>query len=217
MFNVLQKTAAGGAALAAVGALLAPAPAAAQSYYGDRYDRPYDQCRYDRTSRTGSGAIIGGGLGAVAGSQLAARGRRTEGSILGAVVGGLIGGAVGNNASGNCYGDNYRYDDRYDRYDSRYDNSDRYRDDAYAYDRYQDDRYDDRYDRYDDRYSSGGYAAYTAPRYDRSYSYDSYYSSDSGYRYGNGYSDGYSSQCRTVTTTTRDWNGRLVTHYRQVC
>jgi len=149
MFNVLQKTAAGGAALAAVAAILAPAPAMAQSsYYGDRYDRPYDQCRSDRTSRTGSGAIIGGGLGAVAGSQLAARGRRTEGSVLGAVVGGLIGGAVGNNASGNCYGDDYRYDDRNDRYDSRYDTSDRYRDDRY-------DRYSD--NRYDDRYASGGY------------------------------------------------------------
>ena len=95
MFNVIQKSVAGGAALAAVAAMAVPAPAMAQSsYYGDRYDRyerPYDQCRSDRTSRTGSGAIIGGGLGAVAGSQLAARGRRTEGSVLGAVVGGLIG------------------------------------------------------------------------------------------------------------------------------
>src|SRR5690606_8659895 len=93
------------AAAAAVGLMLAPTPASAQAYtyqgpqnygtgaYGQSYDYDnrygYDRYRYDdacrsyRNDRQAGGALLGGALGAVAGSQVAARGRRTEGSILG--------------------------------------------------------------------------------------------------------------------------------------
>ncbi len=206
------------AAVASAGALMVPASATAQSYgyvpgygsqsygnasygrqaygsqsygnqsYGDRDN--YDRCGQLGQGRTAAGATVGATLGAVAGSQLAARGRRTEGSILGGVVGALIGGSVGRASNDDC---------RSSGYDYRYDQSG-YRD-APAYttgyqqpvydDRYQDDRYrDDR--RYDDRqpgYSSSGY----------------------------GYSQGYEQSCRTVQTTRRDAYGRLITRTRQVC
>jgi len=86
-----------------IGALAAPVSASAQAYgysrnygtgaYAPAYDygrygrQTYDPCAREREGRTGAGAVIGGGAGAVIGSQLAARGRRTEGSILGGVVG----------------------------------------------------------------------------------------------------------------------------------
>jgi uncharacterized protein YcfJ len=210
MFASFSSKAAAGAVIAATaGLMLAPATASAQTYtyqgdrygsynsYGQQYGQPYgyndgygqpdryssrydsaDYCRSDRNQRRAAGATIGAGVGAVAGSQLAARGRRTEGSILGGVLGAFVGGAVGNDSSRDCdrY-DNGAYsygNDGYGRYDSRYDS--RYEDQRY------DDRYDDRY-RYEDR---------------------------SGYR-----SDRYG--CRTVSTQSRDWNGRLVTRYEEVC
>ena len=47
--------------------------------YGDRYgDSRYDDaCRGYRNDRQAGGAVIGATIGAVAGSQMAARGRRT--------------------------------------------------------------------------------------------------------------------------------------------
>lgn len=215
MLNTLQKTAAAAAALAAAGTMMIPASASAQSYYGqgyDRYDRSYDQCYRD--SRTGAGAVIGGTLGAVAGSQLAARGRRTEGSILGGVLGAVVGGAAGRDSSRYC-------DDRYQS-GYNYDRDDRYQDNAYYGRDYDDRYYDNRDDRGGSYYSgqqsyysggqqphySGGYG-YQGGSYDRGYS-DRYYSSD---RYGSGYSQ----SCRTVQSTTRDRYGRTVTHYREVC
>ncbi|RZJ89739.1 MAG: hypothetical protein EON88_19450, partial [Brevundimonas sp.] len=83
------------AAAAVAATALVPAVASAQTYYPaqpysygqsqpyggstryDSYGRPYDYCNQQRTGRTGAGALIGGGAGAVIGSQLAARGRRT--------------------------------------------------------------------------------------------------------------------------------------------
>ncbi len=215
MFASFTSKAATAAVIAATaGLLLAPATASAQtysyqgadrygsygsygqqydryndSYYGqpDRYSSRYDSaeyCRSDRNQRRGAGATIGAGVGAVAGSQLAARGRRTEGSILGGVLGAVVGGAIGNDSSRDCdrYQDNRGYsygDDDYGRYDSRYNDS-RY-DNRYEDRRYED-RYDDRY-RYDDR--------------------SDYRSDRSG--------------CRTVSTQSRDWNGRVVTRYEEVC
>lgn len=213
------------AALAATGMLLAPASASAQAYpyqgpqnygtgaysqpydydnrygYQDRYgyeDRYDNACRSYRNDRQAGGAVIGATVGAVAGSQLAARGRRTEGSILGGVLGAVVGAGVGGSSARDCdrYDSNYRYDDSrygdrygyqsYDRYDDRYGYDDRYR---------YDDRYDDRY-----RYGQSGY------------SYDSRYSSSyqSGYatdRYG----------CRTIETRSYTRDGRLVTRYEQSC
>lgn len=192
--SVSSKVAMGAAALSAAGMLLAPTVASAQaySYQGDRYGYSYDQryqdryygqdrygydydrynnpdyCRSDRNQRRAAGATIGAGVGAIAGSQLAARGRRSEGSILGGVLGAVIGGSVGNDSAARC--------EDYDRsrYGYSYDNR------GYQYDRGYSDRYDDRYryERYDDRS-----------------------------RYG----------CRTVETRGRDWNGRVVTRYEEVC
>ena len=97
-------------------------------------------------------------------------------------------GAVVGGAIGN---DSARDCDRYQ--DSR---GYSYGDDGYG-------RYDSRYDnRYQDRYDDRRYD----DRYDDRYRYDdrSDYRSD---RYG----------CRTVSTQSRDWNGRLVTRYEEVC
>jgi hypothetical protein len=90
---------AGACALAGVIALGAGAPALAQSgpyttqssngYY-------YDPCRRDATQRGTAGALIGGGMGAVIGSNAAARNARTEGALLGGLLGAIAGGIVGN-------------------------------------------------------------------------------------------------------------------------
>jgi len=181
MSKTLLKSAAVGVALVTAAATV-PTAASAQSYYGDsRYDRRYEDSRRCNYDSRGTGAVIGGALGAVAGSQFAARGRRTEGSILGGVLGAVVGAGVQSEnrrySRDHCddryYSNSYRYDDQYGRYDDRYDN------------------------RYDDRYYDRG-------QYDR-------YSSGSSYGYG------YEQQCRTVASSRRDWNGRLVTTYREVC
>lgn len=201
------------AAVASAGALMVPASASAQSYgyvpgYGSQgyssqsygnpsygYGNNNDRCSRLGQGRTGAGATVGATLGAVAGSQLAARGRRTEGSILGGVVGALIGGSVGRASNDDCRSSGYDY--RYDQsgyqnapaYSSGYGQpvyDDRYRDDRYQNDRYRDDR---------------GYS-------DRQYGYpaQSY-----------GYNQGYEVSCRTIQTTRRDSYGRVVTQTRQVC
>jgi len=177
------------AALAAAGALMAPAAANAQSYgyvpgYGGQtYSQPqryesqgyHDRCTRERQGRTGAGAVIGGGLGAVAGSNLAGRHSRTEGALIGGVLGAVVGASAGRSSSDNCvsapygqpaysgysYGSSYSqpsygYSSSYGSSQSTYYDSDGYG--PYAsggYDR-PDDRYDDRYDdrrdpRYDDR------------------------------------------------------------------
>jgi hypothetical protein len=160
------------AAVAAAGMLLAPASASAQSYspyggqsygYENRYDRYDSDRRYARCDGGGgaAGGVVGATIGAVAGSQIAARGRRTEGSILGGVLGAVIGAGVGSSSDRDCgrYSDEYRYssygDDRYG-----YPSHDRYDDQAYGYDRYGD------YDRSGygyDRYASG--SGYSTDRY----------------------------------------------------
>jgi outer membrane lipoprotein SlyB len=221
--SLTRKAVVGSAALAAAGMLMTPASAAAQSYgyYGDRYSYPsarydyrrperydsYDYCRSDRNQRTAAGATIGAGLGAVAGSQIAARGRRTEGSILGGVLGAVIGGSVGNDSGRDCdrYYDRSRYSDYEDR---SYYGGGRY-DDRYQYDRYA----------YDNRNRYGGYSYDDRYRYDTGYQYqDRYAYEQRGYdsRYSSyGYAASYG--CRTVRYQTRDWNGRLITRVQEVC
>jgi len=115
MFAAFSKPVLAAVAVATAAASL-PAVASAQTYvqgyggatYGQpQYDsgaqRYYDPCDRERQGRTGAGAVIGAGAGAVVGSQLAARGRRTEGSILGGVLGAVIGGSVGRGSSDRCY------------------------------------------------------------------------------------------------------------------
>lgn len=111
MFTRLARpTMIAAAAAAAITAI--PATASAQSYghqgggyvqgYGGQTYNYQDYCQRDRQGRTGTGALVGAGAGAVIGSQLAARGRRTEGSILGGVLGAVIGGTAGRGSSVRC-------------------------------------------------------------------------------------------------------------------
>lgn len=96
---------AGAAALAGVLALSSAAPAMAQSpSYGpysaqDRAGYHYDPCKRDQTQRGTAGALIGGGMGAVIGSNAAARNARTEGALLGGLLGAVLGGVVGNKSA----------------------------------------------------------------------------------------------------------------------
>lgn len=130
-------TAAGATVLAG---LAAPTFASAQGYYDSRGGHYYDPCRREKTNRGVAGALIGGALGAVIGSNAAASGVRTEGSLLGGALGAGVGAAVGNSSAA-C--DSYRsgyyesgYDGRYadGRYPYRGDYG-RY-DQGYAYDNY---------------------------------------------------------------------------------
>jgi outer membrane lipoprotein SlyB len=160
--NSMLRCAATAVMLAAVAL---PGLASAQSYDDRRndsnnygYGQTYDYRRCDTRDRQATGAVIGATLGAVAGSQMSARGRRTENSVLGGLLGAVIGASVAGD-SANCGGQTgYGYDQRtYDHreYDQRgYDQSG-----AYGYDGYERDRrYDGR--RHDDR-------AYDAYGYDR--------------------------------------------------
>src|SRR5215218_6178206 len=59
----------------------------------------YDPCKREQTQRGTVGAVLGGGAGAVIGSNAAARNARTEGAILGGLLGALVGGTVGNKSA----------------------------------------------------------------------------------------------------------------------
>ncbi|WP_068879054.1 glycine zipper 2TM domain-containing protein [Phenylobacterium sp. CCH12-B4] len=84
------------AALAGVIALGACAPTLAQPAgpYTTRTTTGYyyDACKRDQTQRGTVGAVLGGGAGAVIGSNAAARNARTEGALLGGLLGAVIGG-----------------------------------------------------------------------------------------------------------------------------
>lgn len=88
------------AAVTGVMALSAGATAQAQPYGGSAYGAPYyDQCRRDANNRGIVGALLGAGIGATVGSQIAARGHRTDGSVLGGALGAFGGAAVGSNSA----------------------------------------------------------------------------------------------------------------------
>jgi hypothetical protein len=86
------------AALAGVVALAAGAAAAQTAPYAARSENGYhyDPCRRDAAQRGTAGALIGGGMGAVIGSNAAARNARTEGALLGGLLGAIAGGVIGN-------------------------------------------------------------------------------------------------------------------------
>jgi len=91
----------------------------------------------DQRERQASSGLLGAAIGAIAGSQMASRGRRTQGSLLGGVLGAAVGAGVGRSTAA-CtpgydtvptYPVGYdapppppapvydrRYDDRYDDY-----------------------------------------------------------------------------------------------------
>ena len=88
----------------AAGLAAAPTLASAQTYGGSpapSYDGGYryDGCQRERTNRGTGGALVGGGIGALAGSNVAARGNRTEGAILGGILGAIVGAKVGQTAA----------------------------------------------------------------------------------------------------------------------
>ncbi len=90
------------AALAGVIALGACAPALAQTGPYTTQSRTgyyYDACKRDQTQRGTLGAVLGGGAGAVIGSNAAARNARTEGALLGGLLGAIAGGVVGNKSA----------------------------------------------------------------------------------------------------------------------
>ncbi|HEY2358564.1 MAG TPA: glycine zipper 2TM domain-containing protein [Phenylobacterium sp.] len=94
--NMSSTFAKGG--LAAAAGLLAlgiAASASAQTYGGPGYD----PCHRDANNRGVTGAIVGGAGGAVIGSQVAANGHRTDGSLLGGVIGALAGAAIGHSSA----------------------------------------------------------------------------------------------------------------------
>ncbi len=79
------------AAAAGLAALTVAATASAQPAYGN-----YNACDRDAGNRGIAGALVGGALGAVVGSQAAANHHRTDGSLLGGALGALAGGVIGN-------------------------------------------------------------------------------------------------------------------------
>ncbi len=55
----------------------------------------YDPCKREEVQRGTGGGLVGGGIGAVIGSNAAARNARTEGAIVGGLLGALIGSSIG--------------------------------------------------------------------------------------------------------------------------
>lgn len=88
------------AALATAFTAMVPAASAQQySSYHDAHVANEYQCQTSRNNRTAGGAVIGGILGAVLGSNVAANGHRGDGTALGAAVGAVAGGAIGRNTA----------------------------------------------------------------------------------------------------------------------
>ena len=189
-----------------------------QTGYASRYNATpgyYDACERRRDSQVAAG-VVGATLGAIAGSQIAARGHRTDGSILGGVLGAVVGASAGSSAGRNSNGA-AACDNRYDR--SGYDY--RYGDSSSSYDRSYDDRYrNDGYDRgYNDNGSSYGAYGYGSSGYGSSgYGSSDYGSSDYG---SSGYgSSGYRTDrdgCRVAQSQVRLPGGRYETRYVRAC
>lgn len=187
--------------VALVGALAAPAVSSAQTYgygyppvYGSGYgygaaDRAYDPCAVDQRNRTTTGGVVGAAIGAIAGSQMAARGRRTEGSVLGGVLGAALGAGVGNNSANTAACERQYHSSRYD-YAQPY--ADQYAPPAYGYAPSDYDR------RYVEDYRSDDYdRGYTQPAPD--------------YRYQN------TDECRLAESVIRLPDGRSETRYVRTC
>lgn len=82
------------AAAVSLAALAAAATASAQPAYSN-----YNACDRDAGNRGITGALVGGGIGAVVGSQAAANHHRTDGSLLGGALGALAGAVIGHNTA----------------------------------------------------------------------------------------------------------------------
>ena len=174
-------------------------------HYGASYDRPTDgygdyACRSERRQRQGAGVAVGASFGAVLGSQFAARGRRTEGSVLGALVGAAIGGAIGGDSARSC-NTGYGRESQYGYADRTYSDQDSTPEQGYGGQSHDDDA-------------------------DRAYTEDRGYGEQGGYDTGRDYDDdryrsqsgeGHPSDCRPLAVESRDVYGRTVTRYQQTC
>ncbi|ENZ81549.1 MULTISPECIES: hypothetical protein [Caulobacter] len=94
-----------GVSVALVCGVLSPTLASAQAYGAPpsgAYDNQgyyYDACRRSTTNRETGGGLAGAGIGAVIGSNIAAHGRRTEGSVLGGLLGAVVGAGIGKSSA----------------------------------------------------------------------------------------------------------------------
>ena len=89
--------AAGAMALGAVGATAQAQPYGQYGYNGN--GGGYDPCQREASGRGIGGALIGGGMGAVIGSQVSANHHRTDGSLVGGLLGALVGAGVGHSSA----------------------------------------------------------------------------------------------------------------------
>lgn len=128
---------AGAMALGAVATTAQAQPYGQYGYYGNNPSYAgqgyYDPCRREANGRGIAGALMGGGIGAVIGSQVSANHHRTDGSLLGGALGALVGAGVGNSSAAcrnapppapppppvayyapPAYDDAYAYEDRYE-------------------------------------------------------------------------------------------------------
>ena len=149
----LTRGVAGLAAMTMVAGLaMVPTFASAQGYppssggYNNGYR--YDACQRERTGRGTGGALVGAGIGALAGGNVAAHGNRTEGAVLGGILGAVIGANVGKSAAACQPGQPGSYQQGYaapppqDGYYGYQGGQDGYQQGAYD-DRYGDDGYED--------------------------------------------------------------------------
>ncbi len=87
------------AAAAAFVAFAQPAAAQQNRDYHDEYVSTQQQCQRARNGNTAAGAVFGGLLGAVLGSQVSGSGHRSDGSLVGGVIGAATGAAIANSNS----------------------------------------------------------------------------------------------------------------------
>jgi len=88
---------AGAFALGAAGVAAQAQPYGQYGYYGN--NPGYDPCQRDANNRGITGALVGGGMGAVIGSQVSANHHRTDGSLVGGLLGALVGAGVGKSSA----------------------------------------------------------------------------------------------------------------------
>ena len=125
--------------------------------------------------------MIGGGVGAVVGSQIAGRGNRTGASIIGGVLGAVIGAQVGRASNDQCRSDGYAEDYRSSAYAppaQSYSDRDRYNDRAHSAG-----RYDDRGYRQEQRYDERSYRQEQRRDTRRNDARNGYAVSDDGFYY----------------------------------
>jgi hypothetical protein len=103
---MIRSSFAKGVAAMAAGAMAlgAVSVAQAQPYGPPRYApapgyNNYDPCQREANSRGIGGALLGGGIGAVVGSQVSANHHRSDGSLLGGVLGAIVGANVGHSSA----------------------------------------------------------------------------------------------------------------------